>query len=173
MYNNTEIIATSIDGFHLEFAAEEDVPLILDFIRRLARYEKLSHEVVATEELLKENLFGEHSYAEVVIGYFNQDPVGFALFFHNFSTFLGRPGIYLEDLFVMESWRGNGFGKKILTFLAHLAVERGCGRLEWSVLDWNTPAIEFYNSLGGDSMDDWTVFRLTGNPLDNLASEFN
>jgi GNAT superfamily N-acetyltransferase len=152
-------------------ASEEDVPLILSFIRELAEYEKLSHEVVATEEELRESLFGERRYAEVLIAEHDGSPAGFALFFHNFSTFLGRPGIYLEDLFVMPEHRGSGFGKEMLVYLARLARERNCGRLEWWVLDWNEDAIRFYRSLGAVPMDEWTVFRVTGDALDSLASE--
>ncbi len=148
----------------------EDVPLILQFIRELADYEKLLHEVVATEEILRETLFGPRPGAEVVIGYADQKPAGFALFFHNFSTFLGRPGIYLEDLYVKPEFRGNGFGQQLLSYLAKLAKERNCGRLEWWVLDWNESAIKFYKSLGAIPMDEWTVFRVTGNALDELAN---
>lgn len=154
----------------LRSATSADVPLILDFIKGLAEYEKLAHEVVATEESLHATLFGERPYAEVVIGEHEGEPVGFALFFHNYSTFLGRPGIYLEDLFVRPAWRGRGFGKALLTFLATLAVERGCGRLEWAVLDWNEPAIRFYESLGAKPMDEWTVYRITGEALERLAA---
>jgi GNAT superfamily N-acetyltransferase len=146
-----------------------DCSLILDFIKGLAEYEKLSHEVVATPELLRENLFGSQPKAEVLIAEWNDRPAGFALFFHNFSTFLGRPGIYLEDLFVLPDLRGHGIGKGLLRRLAQLAVERGCGRLEWSVLDWNKPAIDFYISIGAGPMDEWTVYRLTGEKLQSFA----
>jgi|SRR5579885_1288726 GNAT superfamily N-acetyltransferase len=158
-------------GFHIKPATTEDVPLILDFIKELAEYEKLSHEVVATEETLRENLFGKKSYAEVILAYLDHQPVGFALFFHNFSTFLGKPGIYLEDLFVKSSARGLGVGQKMLAYLARLAIERNCGRLEWWVLDWNEPAINFYKRLGAKAMDEWTVYRVTGNALDELAAK--
>lgn len=151
--------------FSIRSAESSDVPLILEFIKGLADYEKLAHEVVATEEGLRTNLFGEKSYAEVLIGEAGSTPVGFALFFHNYSTFLGQPGIYLEDLFVKPEYRGHGYGKALLTHLAQLAVERNCGRLEWSVLDWNEPAIGFYKSLGASPMDGWSVFRLTGDAL--------
>lgn len=154
----------------LRFATPADVPLIFAFINGLAEYEKLAHEVVATEETLHATLFGERPYAEVVIGEHEGEAVGFALFFHNYSTFLGRPGIYLEDLFVKPAWRGRGFGKALLTFLGKLAVERGCGRLEWAVLDWNEPAIRFYESLGAQPMDEWTVYRVTGEALERLAA---
>jgi len=151
-------------------AAESDVALVLSFIRKLAEYEKLSHEVVATEELLRETLFGERRVAEVVVAYLANEPVGFALFFYNFSTFVGRAGIYLEDLFVEPAHRGKGVGKALLAHVAKLAVERGCGRFEWAVLDWNTPAIEFYRSLGAVPMHDWTVFRLDGEELRRVAA---
>lgn len=151
-------------------ATEEDVPLILSFVRELAEYEKLSHEVVATEEGLRENLFGERRYAEVLIAEHDGSPAGFALFFHNFSTFLGRPGIYLEDLYVNPAFRGAGIGKKLLTHLARLAKRRGCGRLEWWVLDWNEPAIGFYRTVRAEPMDDWTVYRVSGSALEDLAS---
>ena len=166
------MIATPIEAFYIRQAKADDVPLILAFIRELAAYEKLSHEVVATEALLKETLFGERRTAEVLIGEYQGNPAAFALFFHNFSTFLGRPGIYLEDLFVKPSFRGKGLGKCMLTYLGHLARKRGCGRLEWWVLDWNTPAIDFYTSMEAVPMDEWTVFRITGESLDKLSREF-
>lgn len=146
-----------------------DADLILEFIKGLAEYEKLSHEVVATSELLRETLFGPEAKAEVLIAEWNGKPAGFALYFHNFSTFLGRPGIYLEDLFVLPELRGHGIGKGLLKRLAQIAVERKCGRLEWSVLDWNKPAIDFYVSLGAVPMDEWTVYRLTGERLQSFA----
>ena len=155
--------------FETRPATEHDVALILAFIKKLAVYERMAHEVVATEELLRETLFGERRSAEVVFGYYHAEPVAFALFFHNFSTFLGRPGIYLEDLYVEEQYRGKGFGKLMLAYLARLAVERKCGRLEWWVLDWNEPAIQFYQKLGAVPMSDWTVFRVTGEALTTLA----
>jgi GNAT superfamily N-acetyltransferase len=151
-------------------ATEDDVPLILFLIRELAEYERLSHEVVATEEGLRETLFGERRYAEVLIAEHDGAPAGFALFFHNFSTFLGKPGIYLEDLYVKPEFRGTGIGKKLLIHLAGLAKERGCGRLEWWVLDWNEPSIGFYKKLGAVPMDDWTVYRVSGTALEHLAS---
>ncbi|HHM21466.1 MAG TPA: GNAT family N-acetyltransferase [Bacteroidetes bacterium] len=160
---------TKTTDFYLKKATKEDVPLILDFINALAKYEKLSDVVVATEELLAETLFGECSYAEVLIGYEREVPAAFALFFHNYSTFLARPGIYLEDLFVKPEYRRRGYGKVILSELAKIAVERKCGRLEWAVLDWNTPAIEFYKSLGAVPMDEWTIFRLSGRALERLG----
>lgn len=166
------MINTSIPGFQLRHAEESDVPLILDLIRGIAAYEKLSHEVVATEELLKENLFGEKRYAEVVFGYEGETPVGFALFFHNFSTFTGRPGLYLEDLFVYEDYRGKGYGKALLLYLANIAQKRACSRFEWVVLDWNTPAIDFYNSLGAKQMKEWIITRVAGKGIDKLAEKF-
>ena len=155
----------------LRTATERDVPLILSFIKELAEYERLSHEVVATEQLLRASLFGERPAAEVVVGDYGDEPAGFTLFFHNFSTFLGRPGIYLEDLYVTPGLRGRGVGRAMLVYLAKLAKERGCGRLEWSVLNWNAPAIKLYKSIGATPMDDWTVFRVTGEALDGLADE--
>jgi len=165
-------IPTPIPDFTIRFATSEDVPLILRFIRGLAEYEKLTHEVTATEEMLRETLFGSRQVAEVLIGEFQAEAVGFALFFHNYSTFLGLPGIYLEDLFVKPEMRGRGFGKVFLIFLAKLAQERCCGRVEWAVLDWNEPSIQFYKKLGAAVMDDWTVYRLTGKALATLAAEF-
>lgn len=155
----------------IDIAKPDDVPLILTFIKELAYYEKLAHAVVATEELLREHLFGKNPKAEVVVAYYENQPVGFALFFHNFSTFVGRPGIYLEDLFVRESMRGKGVGKALLIHLAKIAVDRNCGRFEWAVLDWNSPAIEFYKSLGAVPIDDWTIFRVAGNALQKLAQQ--
>jgi GNAT superfamily N-acetyltransferase len=152
-------------------ATREDVPVIAELIRGLARYEKLDQEVVMTEEVLATGLFGERPYAEVVLAEDEGRPVGFALFFHNFSTFLGRPGIYLEDLFVVPEQRGQGIGRALLAHLARLAVERGCGRLEWSVLDWNRDAIGFYERLGARPNSGWTVYRLTGEALSGLARE--
>ncbi|MBW1895039.1 MAG: GNAT family N-acetyltransferase [Deltaproteobacteria bacterium] len=166
-------ISTPISDFKIRKASFADVSLILSFIKELAEYEKLSHEVVATEEALKETLFGKHPSAEVVHGYYRNVPVAFAVFFHNYSTFLGKPGLYLEDLFVKPEMRGKGFGKVMLSYLAHLARERGCGRFEWWVLDWNEPAIKFYNSIGAKPMDEWTVQRVDGESLDRLASQFN
>jgi GNAT superfamily N-acetyltransferase len=156
--------------FAIRKATQADVPLILQFIRELAAYEKLLDEVVATEEILKETLFGERQHAEVIIGYYLQKPVAFALFFHNFSTFLGRPGIYLEDLYVRPEIRGKGFGKLMLQHLAKLCKERKCGRLEWWVLDWNKDAIKFYEKIGAKAMDEWTVFRLTGEELETFQA---
>ena len=152
------------------FAQRQDVPLILDFIRQLAEYEKMLDQVVATEALLTEWIFDKQK-AEVLLAQYDGRPVGFALFFHNFSTFLGRAGVYLEDLFVMPEYRGRGIGKAMLKKLARIAVERGCGRLEWSCLDWNRPSIDFYLSLGAQPMDEWTVYRVAGDTLKKLAQE--
>ena len=150
------------------FAEEKDCPLILFFIRELAAYEKMLDEVVATEELLREGIYQKQK-AEVLFACENGREVGFALFFHNFSTFLGRPGLYLEDLFVLPEHRGKGYGKAILKELARIAVERGCCRMEWWCLDWNRPSIDFYTSLGAAPMSEWTVYRLTGDTLTGLA----
>lgn len=150
-------------------ADETDVALILTFVRELADYERLAHEVVATEERLRRTLFGERRYAECLIASLADEPVGFALFFHNYSTFLGQPGIYLEDLYVRPHARGQGAGLALLERLARLTLERGCGRLEWAVLDWNEPALAFYRRLGALPMEEWTVQRLTGGALEALA----
>ena len=154
---------------HIRSAVPADTPLILEFIRGLADYEKLLHEMVATEDLLQHHLFGPKPMAEVILAEWEGKPAGFALFFHNFSTFLGRPGIYLEDLFVLPAMRGKGIGKALLVHLAVLARERGCGRLEWSVLDWNKPSIAFYKKLGAVAMEEWSIFRVTGEALVRLA----
>ncbi len=150
-------------------ASENDVPLILTFIRKLAEYEKLSNSVVATEADIHKNVFGPNPVAEVLLAYWDEAPVGFALYFRNFSTFLGQTGLYLEDLFVDPEHRGKGIGKALLARLAEIAIDRGYGRLEWAVLDWNTPSIEFYRSLGALPLDEWTVYRLTGDALSRLA----
>jgi GNAT superfamily N-acetyltransferase len=155
----------------IRFATEDDVPLILSLIEELAEYERLSHQVTATEDVLRDSLFGERQVAETLLAYLEGEPAGFALFFHNFSTFLGKPGIYLEDLYVKPELRGAGVGRALLVRIARLAKERGCGRLEWWVLDWNEPAIGFYKTLGAVAMDDWTVYRLTGDALDKLAAQ--
>jgi GNAT superfamily N-acetyltransferase len=150
-------------------ATAEDLPQILAFIRGLAEYEKLSQICVATEELLRKALFGERRYAEVLIAQIDTVPVGFALFFHNFSTFLARPGIYLEDVFVPPEHRGKGIGKALLKRIAQIAKERDCGRMEWSVLDWNTPSIEFYKRIGAQVLPDWKICRMTAPEIAKLA----
>ena len=157
-----------MDKFCFRYAQKEDAGLILEFIKELAVYEKMLDEVVATEELLTEWIF-EKKKAEVIFAVEDGKEVGFALFFHNFSTFLGRAGIYLEDLFVKEEYRGKGYGKALLKKLAQTAVERGCGRLEWWCLDWNKPSIDFYLSLGAEPMDEWTTYRITGDTLIKMA----
>ena len=156
---------------HLRFAEAADVPVIAKLIRGLAHYEKLEGEVTMTEELLAKNLFGPRRYAETLLAEDGSEVVGFALFFHNFSTFLAQPGIYLEDLFVVPEQRGRGIGRALLERLAQIAVERGCGRLEWAVLDWNRDAIGFYERLGATPNSDWTVYRLTGEALRGLARQ--
>ncbi|WP_130807190.1 GNAT family N-acetyltransferase [Senegalia massiliensis] len=166
------LISTSLKDFKIRFAKEKDIPLILKFIKELADYEELLHEVVATEEILMDSLFKKKT-AEVIIGEYENEPVSFALFFHNFSTFLGRPGIYLEDLYVRPEMRGKGMGKIMLSYLAKLAIERNCGRLEWWCLDWNKSSIEFYKQMGAVPMDEWTVYRVTDSALDNLAVKFD
>ena len=153
-------------------AEETDCGLILRFIRALAAYEKMLDEVVATEDLLRDWLFRKRS-AEVLFACEDGKEVGFALFFHNFSTFVGRAGLYLEDLYVLPEYRGNGYGKALLKQLASIAVERGCGRMEWVCLDWNRPSIDFYRSLGAQAMDEWTIYRLAGESLTNLAEPVN
>jgi len=164
-------MATEHPDLTIEPASPDDVGLILSLIRELADYEKLGHEVVATEQGLRDTLFGERAYAEVLVAWLDGHPAGFALFFHNFSTFLGRPGLYLEDLYVRRRARGRGVGRALLARLARLAVERRCGRLEWWVLDWNETAIGFYERLGAQAMNDWTVYRLTGDALTRLAEK--
>jgi GNAT superfamily N-acetyltransferase len=162
---------TPIPGFEIREATSEDVGLILWFIEQLGEFEKLSHEVVATEETLERSLFGDRRVAEVIIGEYEGEAVCFALFFHNYSTFLARPGLYLEDLFVIPAMRSKGFGRVMLAYLARLALDRGCGRFEWSVLDWNERALKFYHSLGAAPMNDWTVQRIDGKALSRLADE--
>jgi GNAT superfamily N-acetyltransferase len=159
----------NVPGFEIRPATAADVPVILSFIKKLAAYEELTHEVVATETLLRETLFGSPRTAEVAIGYCEGEPVGFVLFFHNYSTFLGRPGLYIEDLFVDETCRRRGFGRALLLYVAQLANERRCGRLEWAVLDWNEPAINFYKKLGAVALNEWTIYRVTGEALKKLA----
>lgn len=153
----------------IRIATEKDVPVILEFIKALAEYERLADRVVATEPLLRETLFGHPRFAEVLIAETEGEPAGFALFFHNYSTFLGRPGIYLEDLFVKPEARGQGIGKALLARVASIAKSRNCGRVEWAVLDWNKPSIDFYESIGAVALDDWKIYRLIGEPLETLA----
>lgn len=164
-------IDTGLDGFKLRFATEADLPLILYFIKELAAYEVLLDEVTATEDVLYESLF-QRKMAEVVIGVYQDKPVSFALFYHNFSTFLGKPGIYLEDLYVKSEVRGKGIGKIMLAFMAKLTLERNCSRLEWSCLDWNETSVQFYKQMGAVPMDEWTTFRMEEQALEDLARKF-
>ncbi|KKD36335.1 MAG: GNAT family N-acetyltransferase [Limnoraphis robusta] len=157
-------------GLILRFATPDDVPAIFELIKALAEYEKLSHQVSGSVEELKQHLFGEHPYAEVVLAELEEKAVGFALFFHNYSTFLTRPGLYLEDLFVLPEYRRQGIGKALIVYVAKLAVLRGCGRLEWSVLDWNQPAIDFYKYMGASILEDWRICRVTGEALTQLSN---
>ena len=159
-----------MNKFELRYATKEDVGLVLEFIKGIAIYEKMLDEVVATEELLTEWLF-ERKIAEVIFAVEDGVEVGFALFFHNFSTFVGRAGLYLEDLYVKPEFRGKGYGKALLKKLAQIAVERNCGRMEWTCLDWNKPSIDFYLSLGAKPMDEWTIYRVAGDNLQELAKE--
>jgi GNAT superfamily N-acetyltransferase len=156
-------------GLSITIATERDVPQILEFIKALAEYERMADSVVATEEGLRATLFGPRPFAECVIARLEGAPAGFALFFHNYSTFLGRPGVYLEDLFVKPELRGKGVGRALLKYLAKVALDRNCGRLEWTVLDWNESAIGFYKSLGAEPLEEWTIFRLKGSALERLA----
>ncbi|MDP4144929.1 MAG: GNAT family N-acetyltransferase [Bacillota bacterium] len=167
-----KIIDTNLDAFKLRFAEADDVPIILGFIRELAQYENILDQAVATEEILKESLF-ERKMAEVIIGEYENKPVAFALFFHNFSTFVGKPGIYLEDLYIKPEMRGKGLGKVLISFVAKLAVERNCGRFEWSCLDWNEPSIKFYKNMGAIPMDEWTIYRVQDGALNKLAMKFD
>jgi GNAT superfamily N-acetyltransferase len=160
----------STGPFRIEPATERDLSLILRFVKELAAYEKLAHEVTATEEILRRSLFGSRPVAEVVIGYADAEPAGFAVYFQTFSTFLGLPGIYLEDVYVSPAFRSLGLGRRLLAHVARVAVDRGCGRMEWSVLDWNELALDVYRRIGARPMDEWTVHRLTGTALRDLAS---
>ena len=166
-----EQIKTKLKNFNIRFANEDDAGLVLDFIKQLADYEKRPHEVVATETDIKEALF-ERKLIEVIISEFEGNPVGFALFFHNFSTFLGKPGIYIEDLYVNPEMRGKGIGTLMLAFLAGLALERKCGRVEWTVLKWNEPSIKFYEKMGAAPKDEWTLYKISGEELKNLGKKF-
>ena len=160
----------NINGFKIRFAEEKDVPLILKFIKGIAEYEKMLDEVVTTEDLLREWVFEKQS-ARVIIGELDGVPVGFSLFFHNFSTFMGRAGLYIEDIFVWPEYLGKGFGKALFLYLAKLAHEEGCGRMEWCCLDWNQPSIDFYRSMGARSMDGWSTYRLTKEQLKELSEK--
>ena len=160
---------TQIDGFEIREAVVDDLPLILRFIKDLAEYERMRDDVITTEEILKHSIFGEGSNTSVLLAFYNDEPVGFAIYFYNFSSFLGKKGIYLEDLFVQPDARGKGFGKALLIRLAEIARDEDCGRLEWAVLDWNEPAIDFYKKLGAVQMDEWTVFRLNREAIEILA----
>lgn len=165
------MLKSKIDGLTIRKANENDVPEILSFIKALAEYEKMSDDVVATETSLKDTLFCEKPFATVIIAEYDNKPAGFALYFYNYSTFLAKPGIYLEDLFVYPEFRGKKIGKSLLANLANIAVQNNCGRLEWCVLNWNKPAIDFYQSIGAEFMDEWTTNRLTGSKLQSLAEE--
>jgi GNAT superfamily N-acetyltransferase len=163
--------APSASSLRIVPANESDVPLIVTFIRKLAEYERLAHLVVTTEANIHEHVFGDHPVAEVLLAYWDGEAVGIALYFRNFSTFLGVPGIYLEDLFVEPTHRSKGIGKALLAQLAKIAIERGYGRLDWAVLDWNTPSIDFYRRLGAVPQVEWTGYRLTGDALERLAAQ--
>ena len=150
-------------------ATAGQVPLIMNFIKEMAEYEKLTHELVTDEDILRENLFGKNRSAEAVIGYYKEKPVGYAMFFYNFSSFTGKPGLYIEDIYVKTEHRGKGFGRALLLYLARLARDKKCARMEWAVLTWNEPAINFYKKMGAVSMDEWRIFRLSGESLKKLA----
>ena len=164
-------IETKLPDFYLRFATEQDVDTVLDFIKHIADYEKMSDQVQVTREILHQSLFVRHA-AEAILAYEGDTVVGFAVFFENFSTFTGKPGLYLEDLFVLPEYRGKGYGKALLCFLAQLAVERACARMEWTCLNWNTPSLQFYQTLDARTMDEWTVHRLTGGTLERAAAQF-
>lgn len=171
MIFRTMTAATDSSSSRIRFAQREDIPTILSLIHALAEYERAPHEVIATEGQLAETLFGPHPSAEVLLVEENREPVGFALFFHNYSTWMGRPGLYLEDLFVRPEKRGRGYGRALLMRLAQIARERDCGRMEWAVLDWNEPAIQFYRKLGARPNEEWTIYRLTREGIARLAEE--
>ncbi len=159
-----------MSNFEIRPPGSDEVRYVVQFIRELAEYERLLDECLITEEALRASLFAEQPYAEARLAILDGVPIGFCLFFHNFSTFLGKPGLYLEDLYIQPQYRNFGYGKQILGYLANLALERGCGRFEWAVLDWNEPSIAFYRKLGAEPMNDWTVQRMTGESLTRLAS---
>ena len=161
----------NINNLYIKPASVRQIPLVLNLIKELAVYEKLIDMVETTEEDLKETLFGKNKSAEVVIGYHEDKPVGYALYFFNYSSFVGRPGLYIEDIYVRQEHRGKGFGKAFLVYLARIAQEKKCGRMEWAVLDWNEPSIEFYKKLGATAMDEWTVFRLSRDDVEKLADK--
>ncbi len=161
----------TVDDLRIAPATEQDVPLVLRLIHALAEYEQLAGEVLATEETLRASLFGPRPMAEVAIAWVGDEAAGFAVFFHNYSTFVGRPGLYLEDLFVLPAWRRQGIGRALLAHLAAIALARGCGRMEWAVIDWNALAIRVYRSVGAVPMQDWTIYRLSGRSLGELADE--
>jgi GNAT superfamily N-acetyltransferase len=163
-------MSTAPVSITIELAAERDVPLVLSFIKQLGEYERLGHEVVASEADLRTNLFGPERVAYALIAYADGEPAGFALYFFNFSTFLAKPGLYLEDLFVSEAWRRHGVGRALLARLAQIAIDRGCGRMEWSVLEWNELALGFYRGLGARTLDEWRICRLTGAAIEALAA---
>lgn len=166
-----ERVKLSPDEFKIRIAKKEDTPVILKFIKELAVYEKLSDQVEATEHLLEQSLFGKHRVSEVIFAEYKDTPVGYCLFFHNFSTFLGKNGLYIEDIYVQPKMRGLGIGRQLFSYMAKLALDRGCGRLEWWVLDWNKDAINFYKKMGAQGMDEWTVYRLSGEKLKTLADK--
>ena len=168
---NSKVDLPKTSTFKIRPAMEKDTAVILSLIKELAEFEHLSHEVAATENDIRKTLFGERPFAETLIGEYEGLPISFALFFHNFSTFVGKPGIYLEDLYVQPAYRGKGFGSKMLAYIAALARERDCGRFEWSVLDWNTPAIRTYEKLGASPMKEWILYRLNGEALNRLADK--
>jgi len=172
MKNEGKMIQTKIPGVSLRFASENDVEQILAFIKALAEYEKMSLDVEATEESIKETLFGKRAFAEVIFAELDGRAVGFALFFHNYSTFVSKPGLYLEDIFVYPAYRGRGIGKVMMAYLAHLTLERHCGRFEWSCLKWNTQSLDFYRALGANTMDDWVTLRISGENLHTLVTSF-
>lgn len=169
--NSVSFLQLMTSEFSIRVATVDDVPLVLRFIKELADYEKLPHEVTATEEVLRRNLFTEHKTAEVLLAREGETDVGFALFFQNFSSFLGKPGIYLEDVFIKPEFRGRGYGKALMIYIARLAKERDCGRFEWSVLDWNKPSLDFYRSLGAIAMEEWTVQRMGRDAIVTLAAQ--